>query len=111
MPKRFAATEAAAEKGLAHVSPKSGASLVASWVTELETADFSGAKGLHGDLVRLHKELEKDEPNGAAIAKILGKLGPATTKSADKAEDPKVAEKVRSLGEALTSSGTESDED
>lgn len=110
MPKRFAATEGAIEKGLASTSPKSGAKLVADWVAELEKSDLPGSKGLHADLARLQKELEKDEPNGDRVQKILGKLGPATTKLADKAEDEKVAEKVRHLGQALTDSGTEGDE-
>ena len=34
MPKRFAATEAAAEKGLENTSPKSGAKLVGEWAAE-----------------------------------------------------------------------------
>ena len=59
-----------------------------------------------GDLGKLKKELEKDEPNGDAITKLIGKLGASTTKSAAKIEDEKVAEKVRHLGEALTNSGT-----
>ena len=84
MPKRFAATEGAIEKGLAHTSPKSGAKLVGEWVAALEESDLPGAKGLHNDLARLQKELEKDEPNGDRVQKILGKLGPATTKLADK---------------------------
>jgi hypothetical protein len=111
MPKRFAATEGAIEKGLAQTSPKNGAKLVAEWADELEKADLPGSKGLHGDLVRLQQELEKDEPNGERITKILGKLGPATTKLAGKAEDEKVGEKVRSLGEALSASGTDGDAD
>lgn len=110
MPKRFAATEAAAEKGLATITPSAGAKLVGDWVTELEKTDLPGAKGLHGDLLRLQKELEKDEPNGDRVTKILGKLGPATSKLADRADDEKVAEKVRSLGEALSGSGTEGDD-
>lgn len=110
MPKRFAATEAAAEKGLANVTPANGAKLVGEWATALEETDLPGAKGLHADLVRLQKELEKDEPNGDRVTRILGKLGPATLKLADRAEDEKIAEKVRSLGEALSASGTEGDE-
>jgi hypothetical protein len=110
MPKRFAATENAVEKGLANTNPKSGAKLVSEWVSELEKTDVAGAKGLHNDLARLQKELEKDEPNGDRVSKILGKLGPATLKLADKCEDPKVGEKVRSLGEALSASGTEGDD-
>ena len=111
MPKRFAATEGAIEKGLAHTSPKAAAKLVGEWVGELEKTDIAGAKGLHADLARLQKELEKDEPNSDRVQKLLGKLGPATTKLADKAEDEKVGEKVRHLGQALTDSGQEGDED
>lgn len=111
MPKRFAATENAIEKGLDQTSPKSGAKLVHEWSAELEKTDVSGAKGLHGDLDKLAKELEKDEPDTAKIQKLLGKIGPATVKLADKCEDEKVAEKVRSLGEALVEHGVESDDD
>ncbi len=111
MPKRFAATETAIEKGLANTTPTSGAKLVAAWAEELEKTDLPGAKGLHGDLLRLQKELEKDAPDGDRVTKILGKLGPATTRLADRAEDEKVGEKVRSLGEALSGAGTEGDED
>lgn len=110
MPKRFAATEAAAEKGLATITPANGAKLVGEWAAELEKTDLPGAKGLHADLLRLHKELEKDEPNADRVTKILGKLGPATTKLAERADDEKIAEKVRSLGAALTGSGTEGDD-
>lgn len=111
MPKRFAATEGAIEKGLDKTSPKSGAKLVHEWSAELEKTEISGAKGLRGDLDKLAKELEKDEPNAATVQKLLGKLGPATAKLADKAEDEKIAEKVRHLGEALQGHGVESDED
>ena len=107
MPQRFASTEKAIEKGLSHTSPKSGAKLVHEWVAELEKTEFAGAKGLHNDLDRLAKELDKDEPNTDRITKLLGKLGPATVKLADKADDPKIAEKVRHLGQALVEHGTE----
>lgn len=111
MPQRFKQTENAIEKGLENTKPAAGAKLVESWVGELEGLDMPGAKGVHGDLERLHKELTKDEPDSAKIEKILGKLGPATLKLADRCDDEKVAEKVRSLGEALNESGTESDDD
>lgn len=110
MPKRFAATESAIEKGLDQTSPKAGAKLVHDWSTELEKVDLPGAKGLHADLDRLAKELEKDEPDATRVQKILGKLGPATVKLADRADDEKVAEKIRSLGEALVASGVEGDD-
>lgn len=107
MPARFTATNNAIEKGLENATPKAAIGLIDGWATEVEKTEFTGSKGLHGDLEKLKKELERDEPNGDAISKLVGKLGAATTKSADKCDDEKVAEQLRSLGEALTSSGQE----
>ena len=101
MPQRFTATENAIEKGLDKATPKAGAKLVEDWIKELESVEVTGVKGLHGDLVALEKELTKEAPNGEHIQKLLGKIGPSTVKMADKVDDAKVAEKVRSLGEAL----------
>lgn len=109
MPKRFAATNAAIEKGLENATPKSAVGLIESWETELENAEFTGVKGIHADLERLKKELQKDEPRGETVTKLIGRLGAATTKSADRIEDEKVAEQVRALGQALSNSGTEDD--
>ena len=106
MPQRFKATENAIEKGLENVTPKAAIGLIESWETDLQGAEFTGSKGLIGDLGKLRKELEKDELNGEAVAKLIGKLGASTTKSASKIEDEKIAEKVRHLGEALTNSET-----
>ena len=105
MPKRFAATENALEKGLANVSPATGAKLAAKWAEELAKLDVAGAKGLHNDLLQLEKELKKDKANGDHVKKILGKIGPETLKLADKCDDPTVADKVRSLGNTLSQSG------
>lgn len=107
MPARFTATNNAIEKGLDKATPKSAIGLIDSWSTEVENNEFTGSKGLHGDLEKLKKELAKDEPNGEAIGKLVHKLGAATTKSADKVEDQKVADNLRKLGEALTSVGQE----
>ncbi len=109
MPKRFAATESAIEKVLENASPKAGASLVEGWLTEIEKDDISGSQGLQHDLERLHKELSNDTPDADKVQKILGKLGPATLKLADKA-DGAIADKVRHLGESLQSAGTEGDD-
>ena len=102
MPQRFTATENAIEKGLDKASPKAGAKLVEDWVKALETVEATGVKGLHADLVALEKELNKDEPSGDHIKTLMAKIGPATVKMADKCDDPKIAEKVRSLGNALS---------
>ena len=94
MPQRFTATENAFEKGIEKTTPKQGAKLAGEWVEELRKADFPGAKGLAGDLERLEKLLNEEEPNGE-------KIGEATAKAADRAEDEKVAEKVRKLAQAM----------
>lgn len=111
MPKRFTATENAIEKGLENTSPKQGAKLVREWLGEVENLDMPGAKGLRGDLEKLATELEKDEADPKKVERLLGKLGPATVKLADRCEDEKVGEKVRDLGQALIDSGSEADAD
>lgn len=111
MPARFTATNNAIEKGLENATPKSAIGLIDGWLAEVEKNEFTGSKGIHSDLERLKKELEKDQPNGEAVQKIVGKLGAATTKSADRADDDKVADQLRKLGEALTSSGTHDGDD
>lgn len=104
MPQRFKQTEAAFEKGIEHTKAAAGVKLIEAWEGELANADFPGHKGISSDLARLKKALEKDDGDEAGIKKILAKLGAATTKSAGRAEGP-VADKVRSLGEAMTGSG------
>jgi hypothetical protein len=101
MPQRFTATENAFEKGIENTSAKQGAKLVGEWVEELRKADFSGAKGLASDLERLEKLLGEDEPNAEKLQPLLEKIGEGTAKAADRAEDPKIAEKVRKLAEAM----------
>ncbi|MBX9815506.1 MAG: hypothetical protein K2X76_12455 [Sphingomonas sp.] len=111
MAKRFTATENAIEKGLENTSPKQGAKLVREWLSEVENLDLPGAKGLRGDLDKLATELEKDEANPEKVEKLLGKLGPATVKLADRCDDEKVADKVSALGQALIDSGEAAEED
>lgn len=101
MPQRFTATENAFDKGIEKTSPKQGAKLAGEWVEELRKADFSGAKGLASELERLEKLLNEDEPDAERIRSLLEKIGEGTAKAADRAEDPKVAEKVRKLAEAM----------
>lgn len=101
MPQRFTATENAFEKGIEKTSPKQGANLAGEWVVELRKADFPGAKGLAGDLERLEKLLNEDEPDGDKVGTLLEKIGEATAKAAERAEDEKIADKVRSLAKAM----------
>jgi hypothetical protein len=101
MPQRFTATENAFDKGIEKTSAKQGAKLVGEWVEELRKAEFTGSKGLASELERLEKLLNEDEPNAERLQSLLEKIGTDTAKAADRAEDPKVAEKVRKLAEAM----------
>ena len=102
MPARFAATENAIEKGLETSKPASAVKLIEAWEAELNDLDIPGAKGIAGDLERLKKLLEKDEPDGDKVKALLGKLGEATTKIAAKAHKENVKPKLESLGEGLS---------
>lgn len=101
MPQRFTATEDAFEKGIEKTSPKQGAKLAGEWVEELRKADFTGAKGLASELERLEKLLNEDEPDGKRVRELLDKIAEGTAKAADRAEDEKIAAKVRGLAEAM----------
>jgi hypothetical protein len=101
MPQRFTATENAFDKGIEKTSAKQGAKIAGEWVDELRKAEFTGAKGLASELERLQKLLTADEPDADKLQTLLEKIGQDTAKAADRAEDPKVAEKVRKLAEAM----------
>ncbi|NJC06701.1 hypothetical protein GGQ97_002494 [Sphingomonas kaistensis] len=101
MPQRFTATENAFDKGIEKTTPKQGAKLAGEWAEALRKADFTGSKGLAAELERLEKLLGADEPDLDKIKPLLEKIGEDTAKAADRAEDPKVAEKVRKLAEAM----------
>lgn len=101
MPQRFVATENAFDKGIENVSAKQGAKLAGEWAEQVRKADFTGSKSLASELERLEKLLNDDSPDGDKLKTLLEKIGADTAKAADRAEDPKVAEKVRKLAEAM----------
>ena len=98
---RFAATQHALEKGLNQTSPQAGIKAIDDWVEQLNGIDKRGTKGLAGDLERLKRELEREQPREENVLKLVGKLGAATTKLADQAEAAN-QQKLRELGEGLT---------
>lgn len=102
MPK-FAQTLTAVDKGLENTKADKGAHLIEDWENELADTEVSGAKGILKDLESLKKQLERPEPNGERIQTLLGRLGEATTKIADKSE--KSQEKLKELGAALSKAG------
>ncbi len=101
MPQRFVATENAFDKGIENTTPKAGAKLAGEWAEAVRKADFTGAMGLASELERLEKLLSAEEPDTDKLKTLLEKIGQDTAKAADRAEDPKVADKVRKLAEAM----------
>ena len=105
MPARFTTLNNAIEKGLDSVKPDAASKQIEYWEGELKTVDVSGAKGLLHDLESLKKKLSGDEPDGDAIKTLLAKIGAETTRIAGRAEDEKVAAKLKELGEKLEAAG------
>jgi len=100
---KFAATMNAVNKGLDEMKPAKGADLIEDWETALSEIDIPGTKGIARDLAALRKQLEKSEPDGERVLALVGRLGQATTKIAERAD--KNGDKLKALGEALTEAG------
>ncbi len=79
---------------------------IEGWEATLAKLDAPGVKTIVRDLESLKKHLHADTIDGAAIQKLVAKLGHETVTLAGKA-DSKNAEKVKALGEALTSAASE----
>lgn len=75
---------------------------IEGWEATLEKVEASGVKTIIKDVQSLKKHLQAREIDGDADKKIVAKLGKETVTIAGRVEG-KNAEKVRSLGNALTS--------
>ena len=106
---KFAATMNAVNKGLDSCDPGKGANLIEDWETALADVDVPGAKGIARDLGALRKQLEKPEPNADRVLALLHRLGQATSTISGRAD--KQSDKLAALGEALTESGDEDQDD
>ena len=76
---------------------------IEGWEATLEKVENPGAKAIVKDLESLKKHLHAKEIDGEAVRKLVAKLGKETVAVAGKS-DGKNAEKIKSLGEALTHS-------
>ena len=74
---------------------------IEGWEATLEKLEVSGVKTIIKDLENLKKHLHAKELDGAAIGKLVAKLGKETVTIAGRSEG-KNAEKIKALGEALT---------
>ncbi len=82
---------------------------IEGWETTLEKVEAPAAKTIIKDLESLKKHLQAKDVDGAAIKKLVMKLGKETTTIAGKA-DSKNAAKIKALGEALTEAAEAADE-
>ena len=105
MPARFTALEHQIEQGLETVKADAGSKQIDYWEAQLKDADFRGAKTILHDLEALKKALHAGTPDGAAIKKLVAKLGAETARSASNAEGA-AAEKLKSIGAALEKAGS-----
>ena len=81
---------------------------IEGWEATLGKVEVSGVKTLIKDLESLKKHLHAKEIDGEAIKKLVIKLGKETVTIAGRAEG-KNAEKIKSLGEALTEAAESSE--
>ena len=75
---------------------------IEGWEATLEKLDAPGVKTIIKDLESLKKALHASEINGETVRKLVVKLGKETVAIAGKS-DSKNAEKIKALGEALSS--------
>ena len=100
MPARFTTLDHAVEKGLDSLKPDAAVKQIEYWEGELKGVDTPGVKGLMHDLESLKKHLQASEIDGAAIQKLVQKLGGETGRIAARVEGP-VGEKLKTLGTKL----------
>ena len=79
---------------------------IEGWEATLEKVEATGVKTIIRDLESLKKHLHADPIDGEAVKKLVLKLGKETVTIAGKS-DSKNAEKIKPLGEALTSAADE----
>jgi hypothetical protein len=98
---QFDATIKHLKEGVKGFTVSAAVKNIEGWEATLANVDAPGAKGIVRDLESLKKHLHADPIDGAAVKKLVAKLGHETVTLAGKA-DSKNAEKVKALGESLT---------
>jgi hypothetical protein len=99
---QFDATIKHIKDGVKSITISAAVKNIEGWETTLEKIEVPGAKGIIRDLESLKKHLHADPIDGEAVKKLVLKLGKETVTIAGKTHS-KNGEKVKALGEALTS--------
>ncbi len=102
MPTRIDPTLHILTEPLTEAAAKKGAEMIGKWEADVEAGEFTGAKTIHADLVKLRHHLETGKFDG--VGELLVKLGGSTHRAAGHAEGA-TAGKLEKLGEALTKAG------
>lgn len=103
MPIRFTATLNAFNRGIEKTAPKPAVNMIEDWETALADLDVPGAKGIARDLASLRRQFEAETPDEGRVTALLGRLGEAVVRIADRAETS--GDKLKQLGEALIDAG------
>lgn len=98
---QFAATIKHLQDGVKGFTVAAAVKNIEGWEASLEGLDTPAAKTIVKDLESLKKQLQTDPIKGDQIKKLVAKLGKETVAIAGKS-DEKSAEKIKSLGEALS---------
>ena len=104
MPTKIDSTISILTGKMTDAAVKKGVEMIGKWEADLEKAEFTGAKTIHADLVKLRNHLEGGDLDGATIAELLVKMG-KSTESASKHAKGDTAGKLESLGQALAEAG------
>lgn len=103
MPTDIQTTIDALAGDLSTLDASDGLGLIESWLSDLENADWRGAKTLHADLVSLRHQLESDAPDASRISELLVKMGESTERAAP--DSGQVGEQVTKLASTLMDAG------
>ena len=103
---QFDATIKHIKDGVKNLTVSAAVKNIEGWEATLGKLEEPGVKGIIRDLESLKKHLSADKLDGAAIQKLVAKLGHETVTFAGKSEG-KNAAKAKQLGEALTSAASE----
>ena len=98
---QFDATIKHIKEGVKSFTVSAAVKNIEGWEATLEKVEAPGTKGILRDLESLKKHLHAKEIDGAAVHKLVAKLGKETVTLAGKA-DTKNAPRAKALGEALT---------
>ncbi|TLU72959.1 hypothetical protein [Lichenicoccus roseus] len=104
---QFDATIKHIKEGVKSFSIAAATKNIEGWEETLGKLDTPGVKTIIRDLESLKKHLHADPIDGAAVHKLIAKLGHETVTFAGKAEG-KNAEKAKHLGEALQAAAEQS---